>query len=91
MDAAKGTPVPAWFVNKDSGHIVHVTGVDGSFARMQFDYGDGTARSFDMPIAQYDTDFVAIYRPATAADLSRETNPDFRLPLNAPEDWKVRP
>lgn len=67
--------------------IIKVTEVDESYAYTASLTEPG--KSYPIPIADYDRNFVATWRPAEEADLASLGEPDksFRLPGNAPISW----
>ena len=76
-----------WFTNRTNGIVMAVDSVDESFAKLVQVYPTGPTqnRMHNMPIAQYDTEFVRGFRPTTARDLGEESGPpqSFRQPANA--------
>jgi len=76
------------FANKGSGAIVRVERVDDSYATIATLLP--SPAKYMMPLKEYDTVFIKSFRPATDDDLDRlnEKYKEFRLPKNAPEEWK---
>lgn len=74
--------VQTWYVNRDSGGLIHITKVDDNYAYIE----TPTGSRYSMPIADFDTVFVERFRPARPEDLQTQ-EADIRLPANAPADW----
>lgn len=79
-------PMQSFFVNRDSGALARVKEVDDSFAYLEIIAP--AAASYAMPLREYDESFAHSWRPALAEDLRSFTGKTFRLPANAPEDWR---
>lgn len=76
------------FVNKSSGAIVRVERVDDSYATIVTLLP--RPAKYMMPAKEYNTIFIRNFRIATDKDLDALDDPfrEFKLPTNAPDDWK---
>lgn len=76
------------FVNKSSGAIVRVERVDDSYATINTLLPKPA--KYMMPAKEYNTIFVRNFRIATDKDLDalNDQYREFKLPTNAPDDWK---
>lgn len=75
-----------WFVN-ESGAIAFVKDVDTGHAHLFITTREGSTAHFAMPIAEYDSRFTSVWRPAEVDDMRTMESDKFRLPANAPADW----
>lgn len=79
-------PMQSFFVNRDTGALVRIKEVDDTFAYLEV-IAPAPA-TYAMPLSDYDNHFVKMFRPAEATDLRSFTGATFRLPSNAPDDWR---
>lgn len=75
-----------WFVN-DSGALAFVKDVTDGHAHLLITTPEGSSSHYAMPIAEYDTRFTKVWRPAETNDMRSLESSKFRLPANAPADW----
>lgn len=77
-----------YFVNRETGALARITGVDDTYAYQEI-LAPKAGPRYSMPLSEYDHTFVRFWRPATTDDLVAEDTASFRLPANAPEDWRT--
>lgn len=74
------------FVNRATGAIARIDGIDASFVILNIIAPSSS--KYSMPVKEYDSTFIKVWRPATEADLDALDNVQtFRYPHNAPSDW----
>lgn len=75
------------FINDDSGALGRITGVDNSYAYLEVLLPEPS--HYSIPIAEYDSTWAELWRPAQASDLAALGGKPstYRRPENAAQFW----